>query len=145
MALRMGKESVSAWKTRNNKNNDLPASKKMPDYMAIGVGLLTGTITGILGLGGGFLMVPALIWFFAVAPYEAVGTTLLAMVPIALFGGLAKVYHGYVDLTVGVLLGLGAIGGTQLGAYISTRIKPYVFKLFFTVIFSYLTINYLLL
>jgi hypothetical protein len=108
------------------------------------LGLLTGTMAGVFGIGGGFIMVPVLIWHFGAQPYSAVGTTLLAMLPYTAIGGLIKLQQGFVNLPVAMLLGLGAIIGAQFGVVISHKVKPFLFKLIFTLIFFYLAGQYLL-
>lgn len=106
------------------------------------LGLVTGLLSGIMGLGGGFIMVPGIMWIMSVSPYQAVGSTLLAMFPIALLGGLIKLQQGFVNLPVSLLLGMGTIVGAQLGVKISSRVKPLLFKTIFALLFLYLFLNY---
>lgn len=143
MALKMGRESYREFRERNS--NSVVGTRNTPAWAPVLLGFITGILTGILGLGGGFIMVPAMIWFFFMKPYEAVGTTLLAMLPIAALGGSLKVYHGFVDLPSGLILGIGTIIGTQLGINISRMINQVVIKIMFTCIFAYLAVNYLLI
>lgn len=144
MAFKMGIESFRELKNRGQYKINLESnSSKTPRGKLVLLGLFTGTLTGILGLGGGFIMVPAMMWFCRVKTYEAVGTTLLAMLPIAALGGILKLQQGFVDLSVGLLLGMGTIIGAVLGVYVSRMIKPVMIKVMFAFIFTYLALNYL--
>lgn len=143
MAVRMGRETWQEWRGNGKSNPFLSPAVKSEAVILIMLGLVTGIIAGVFGVGGGFIIVPALIWFFAAEPYEAVGTALLAMLPYVATGGLIKLQQGFVDLQLGLLLGLGTIIGAQLGVVGSKRINPLTFKILFTLIFIYLAWKYM--
>lgn len=88
-------------------------------------------------------MVPGMMWLFSVPPVQAVGTTLLAMFPIALLGGMIKLYQGYVYLVPGLILGVGTAVGAQFGAYLSGKINANLMKLAFAIIFLITALSYL--
>ena len=81
---------------------------------------------------------------FGLEPLEAVGTTLLAMLPITLFGALIKLGQGFVNVSAGLMIGFGSIFGAQIGVRISSLINPIIFKGLFSIIFIYLACSYLL-
>jgi uncharacterized membrane protein YfcA len=108
------------------------------------LGMITGLFSGVLGLGGGFIMVPGLLMLFSLTPIQAVGTSLFAMMPISFIGGLIKLLQGFVVLPVGISLGIGTIIGAQLGVYVSNFVKPLAFKGMFTFLFLYLAFSYLI-
>lgn len=108
------------------------------------LGALTGVFSGMLGVGGGWIMVPGLLMISRVSPHQAVGTTLLAMLPIALLGAGIKLYQGFVNVPEGLLLGLGAALGALLGAYVSRYIPSRIMKVMFALIFLLLAAQYLL-
>jgi uncharacterized membrane protein YfcA len=101
----------------------------------MGLGLFTGLLTGMLGLGGGFILVPGMMWLFAIPPVQAVGTSLLAMLPITLVGGLIKLFHGYVYLIPGIIMGIGTAVGAQVGSRLVDKINAGILKIIFAVIF----------
>ena len=80
--------------------------------LAILIGLVTGVVSGLIGLGGGLLIVPALVYVFRMSQHEAQGTSLATLLlPIGLFGFLEYYRRGQVDLRIAMLLALGfAIG-----------------------------------
>ena len=108
------------------------------------LGTVTGVLSGVLGIGGGFLLVPGMIWIAGISPHRAVGTTLLAMLPIALVGTVIKAVQGFVDIPGGLMLGVGAAVGAQLGVYLSRFIPSRIMKLLFALFFFLLAIQYLL-
>jgi uncharacterized membrane protein YfcA len=141
LTIRMAKDTWQEIKNRDSGQNQ--TSSKAPLWTMPIVGLVVGCLTGVLGLGGGFLIVPAMIWLYGAPPYLAVGTTLLAILPITAVGAFAKLSQGFVVLPIALLMGVGTLIGTQLGAPVTRFIKPAVFKGIFTMLFILLTISYL--
>ena len=80
----------------------------------IGFGLVVGVAASFTGLGGGFLMVPLLL-FMGYAQQRAVGTSMLAVSIISLSALIAHLRSGNVDAPTGVLLAVGGVVGAQLG------------------------------
>ena len=81
------------------------------------LGCFTGTVSGMLGIGGGTLLTPALVYLFGFSQHSAQGTTLALMVPpIGLIAARSYYQQGYVDLKVGILLCIGFTLGSLLGA-----------------------------
>ncbi|HZK86540.1 MAG TPA: sulfite exporter TauE/SafE family protein, partial [Syntrophomonas sp.] len=107
------------------------------------LGFFTGSLTGMLGIGGGFILTPGFMLICGVSPQIAVGTTMLAMLPLSLSGGLIKLYQGYVNLPAGIFLGLGTALGAQGGVWLSSRMSATLLKAIFTVLFTLLAIDYL--
>lgn len=106
-------------------------------------GLLIGIPTGLVGLGGGYALVPGLIYLFGAPVYITMGTSLAVMFPLALIGGMIKLAGGYVVLKVGILLAIGTIAGAQLGAMIIKRFKPTTLKLIFGLYFLYVSLKFI--
>jgi uncharacterized membrane protein YfcA len=81
------------------------------------VGLLGGIFSGMLGLGGGIIMVPALAFLFGLSQHQAQGTTLALMVPpIGLLAAWTYYKAGFVDLKIAAFVCLGFFFGGLLGA-----------------------------
>ncbi|HEY1767360.1 MAG TPA: sulfite exporter TauE/SafE family protein [Terracidiphilus sp.] len=80
-------------------------------------GLLIGTFSGIVGIGGGILFVPVLLWIGGMDQYKAQGTSLGALLgPVGLFAFLEYYRHGNADLRIALLLGVGFLVGGYFGA-----------------------------
>lgn len=87
------------------------------------LGLCVGVLSGILGLGGGIFLVPALIYLFHFSPHQAQGTSLAVLIPpIGLFAALEYYRRGYIDFSVVGFICLGFIFGAYAGAFVVDRI-----------------------
>ncbi|WP_457099094.1 sulfite exporter TauE/SafE family protein [Microbacterium sp. P5_E9] len=104
----------------------------------LALGVVTGILAGLLGVGGGIIVVPALMLVFGTSDLIAKGTSLLMMIPTAVSGTIGNVRRGNVDLVAAALIGLAACTTTALGAWIAVQVDPLVanilFALFLTVI-----------
>lgn len=96
-------------------------------------GILVGLGASFSGLGGGFLMVPLLI-FLGYSAQNAVGTSFMGIFVISLSALFAHGRLAHVDYQTGILLGLGGILGAQMGAYLLQFVPTQVFKKIFAVI-----------
>jgi len=80
------------------------------------VGFATGFLAGMLGVGGGFIRMPALIYFLGVPTHVAVGTDLFEIVFSAGYGTVTHALKGNVDILMALIMHSGAAIGAQLGA-----------------------------
>ena len=86
-------------------------------WMILLVGLVVGMISGVVGIGGGVLFVPALIWLLGMDQHKAQGTSLGALLaPVGIFAFMEYYRKGNADLRVGLLLALGFLVGGYFGA-----------------------------
>lgn len=106
-------------------------------------GFVIGIFTGIAGLGGGYALVPGLIYLFGAPVYVTMGSSLATMIPLAMVGGGIKLFQGYVALGAGLLLAMGTIVGAQLGAAIIKRFHPATLKLIFGLYFLYVSVKFI--
>ena len=97
------------------------------------LGVVVGVAASFSGLGGGFLMVPILL-FAGYTAQKAVGTSFAAILVISLSALLAHNKLANVDYRVGLLLGLGGIIGAQVGARLVEHVPTDTFKKIFAVI-----------
>ncbi len=83
----------------------------------IAVGLFAGICGGMFGIGGGSIVIPALVYLFSFSQHQAQGTSLMMMIPpIGLLAALRYYYSGNVKLAVAAWLCLGFFVGGLLGA-----------------------------
>lgn len=87
----------------------------------VGIGLLAGGLSGLLGIGGGVLMVPAFIALGGLTVKPAIATSLVCVGVFAVPGTLTHALQGHVDWRVAAALALGAIPGARLGAALAIR------------------------
>ena len=99
----------------------------------IGLGLLMGVASGMLGIGGGVIAVPVFMSVFGLAPLLAKGTSLLAMVPTAISGTIPNLRAGLVVLKEGAIVGLAAVaasfGGVALAFLLPAQLSAQLFGL----------------
>jgi uncharacterized protein len=91
------------------------------------IGVATGLASGLLGVGGGFVMVPALI-MLGTPQREANGTSLAVILPVAIVGASILGHGHQVDLEVGIALAIGAVGGAVVGARLTRRLSDLVLR-----------------
>ncbi len=88
------------------------------------LGLLAGIASGLIGIGGGVIIIPALVYLFGFTQHLAQGTTLALMVPpIGFLAAWIYYRQGYVDLKVAALICLGFFIGGLAGAKIATALS----------------------
>lgn len=91
------------------------------------IGVATGLASGLLGVGGGFVMVPALV-MLGTPQREANGTSLAVILPVAIVGASILGHGHQVDLEVGIALAIGAVGGAVAGARLTRRLSDLVLR-----------------
>lgn len=86
-------------------------------WMILLIGLVVGMVSGVVGIGGGVLFVPALIWLLGMDQHKAQGTSLGALLaPVGIFAFMEYYRKGNADLRVGLLLAAGFLVGGYFGA-----------------------------
>lgn len=98
------------------------------------LGLATGTFSGLVGLGGGVILIPALMLLFGLSQHQAQGTTLAILVPpIGLLAAWTYYKAGYVDLKIAGLVCLGFFIGGLFGAKLATAMSTAALQKVFAV------------
>jgi uncharacterized membrane protein YfcA len=98
------------------------------------IGLIAGLASGLLGVGGGIVMVPLLVWASSFDQKRAHATSLAAIVPIAAAGAAVYATDLSVDLGIGIALALGTIVGAPIGARLLARSSDATLKIAFGVL-----------
>ena len=100
------------------------------------VGLFAGTLSGMLGIGGGIIMVPAMVFLFGLSQHMAQGTTLALMVPpIGLLAAWTYYKEGYVDLKIAAFICIGFFIGGLIGAKSVMYLPDEILRKIFGVVF----------
>jgi len=88
------------------------------------LGLIAGAFSGLIGVGGGVIIVPALVFLFGLSQHAAQGTTLALLVPpIGLLAAWTYYQEGYVDIHIAALICLGFLVGGLLGAKFANHLS----------------------
>ena len=98
--------------------------------MSVQLGFVAGMLTVLLGVGGGFILVPAMIYILGMAPRVVVGTSLVMILAVS---AVSTMIHATttqaVDIVLAGLLLIGGVVGAQYGAILTTRLKPDLLRL----------------
>lgn len=101
-------------------------------------GLLVGIIGGLLGIGGGVLLVPLLVYGFKLPIHQAIGTSLVVIIPTAISGSLVHISHSHVVfkyvLYLVVFTILGSFLGAQCAQFLPAPVLKKIFAIFLFVI-----------
>ena len=99
------------------------------------IGVLAGMLSGLIGIGGGIIVIPALVFFLGFSQQTAQGTTLAMMVPpIGLLAAWAYYKEGFVDVRAAAIICIGFIAGSYFGAKFATGISQDMLRKIFSVI-----------
>jgi uncharacterized membrane protein YfcA len=105
-------------------------------WLALGlvaVGVVSGLLAGLLGVGGGIVIIPALVVLFAVPDAVAKGTSLAVIIPTAMVGTMGNVRRANADLSVAAMVGLVGAGSASIGSHLSlhmsARLSSFLFGL----------------
>jgi uncharacterized membrane protein YfcA len=102
--------------------------------LLVALGIVAGILSGLIGIGGGVIIVPALVFLFGMTQHQAQGTTLALLVPpIGFLAAWTYYKHGYVDLRAAGLICAGFILGSLLGARVATGFSDDVLQKVFGV------------
>jgi len=100
-------------------------------WLPIGVSFLTGWLAGILGIGGGLIRMPALIYLLGCPTHVAVGTDLFEVAVSGLYGAATYTFKGRTELVAAIIMLIGAAIGAQIGSVATKYIKGYGIRIAF--------------
>lgn len=139
--LMPGKRLPSA-RNKMASKNDNPGLLPLTSSYLILTGIVAGLMSGFLGLGGGIIIIPALTIIFGKNIKEAFGTSLLAIIFIAIPGSIAHYLLGNINLIIALLITFGVIPGAYLGSKFTISMPERKVNIFFG-IFLLITAFYL--
>jgi uncharacterized membrane protein YfcA len=123
-------------------DNAAPASRTPRQIITyIVIGLVTGLVSGLFGVGGGTVIVPMLVLLLAFDQRLASGTSLAAVVPTALVGIITYATHGQVAWIPAIIVSVGAVIGAQIGAWLLHRLSLGFLRWLFIVFLIAVMIN----
>ena len=98
------------------------------------IGLITGAMAGMLGIGGGLVVIPALVMIMGMSQQSAQGTSLAMMLPpIGILAAYNYYKAGHVDIKIALILATAFIAGSYFGSKLAIRLPQEVMKKFFAV------------
>jgi len=97
------------------------------------IGVMMGILSGLIGIGGGIVAVPAMIYFLGIDPRVAMGTSLAIIVPVAIAGALKRFQQGDVDIAAFVCISVLGMGAAVCGAWLSAQLSSMTLQRIFAV------------
>lgn len=102
------------------------------------IGLSSGMLSGLVGVGGGIIIVPALVFLLGFSQHEAQGTSLgLLLLPVGILAVLNYYKQGYIDIRVIAIMSIAFVIGGWLGSKLSLVLSEVLIKRIFAVILFY--------
>ena len=100
----------------------------------IAIGFFAGILSGLFGIGGGVVIVPALIFFARLTPISATGTSLAALLlPVGALGAWEYYRKGHLNISAALFVALGLFLGAWIGARLAQHLSPVQLKRAFAV------------
>lgn len=138
----LGVTAVSLWLIVPQRDDVIPLS--VWTVILLGAtGLLTGVLSGLLGIGGGVVIVPILMFFFGASDLVAKGTSLLMVIPGSVSGTLGNLRRRNVDIRSAVFIGLAAAALSPLGTLIASWIDPFWSNVTFSILLAAILVQML--
>jgi uncharacterized membrane protein YfcA len=108
------------------------------------IGLVAGFMGGLVGIGGGVIIVPALVMLLGMSQHAAQGTSLMMILfPVGILGALNYYKQGYVDFKYAGLLAIGFFVGSYLGSKFSLSLPQLTVKRIFAIVMMLLALKIL--
>jgi uncharacterized membrane protein YfcA len=106
----------------------------------LSIGLGAGMLSGFVGIGGGVIIVPALVFLLGLSQHEAQGTSLFVLVMPVVFLALTNYWKtGNVNWKYGVIIAIAFIIGGYFGSKLSLKLSPQIVKLVFGLLMAYVS------
>jgi uncharacterized membrane protein YfcA len=100
----------------------------------IAIGLAAGVLAGMFGIGGGLVIVPALLYFMKLTEVDSIGTSLAALIPpVGLLGAMEYYRNGHVNLKYALVIAAGLFLGSYFGARIILSLPPVTIRRIYAV------------
>lgn len=108
----------------------------------LGIGLLAGFLSGLVGIGGGIVVVPLLVFFLGFSQHNAQGTTLfMFLIPIGFLGVYNYYKSGFVDYKTSLVMAITFIVGSYIGSKLAISLDQQIVKKFFGVIILFISLK----
>ena len=138
-SLKMVREGLKKEERAEGKKSMISGSGISKAFLGFSAGILAG----LLGIGGGFILVPSFVYILGLEVKIAVGTSLASFLSMAIISSAFKLYQGVVELIAALFLGFGTVLGAQLGAKMMVKIPSWAIKTIFGFVFLYVSLRFL--
>lgn len=109
------------------------------------IGILAGILSGFVGVGGGVIIVPALVYVLSMTQHEAQGTSLfILLLPVGILAVNNYSRSGNINWKFGLIIAFTFVLGGYIGSKIALRISPAIVKLTFGLLMAYVSFRMIL-
>ncbi|TNE98207.1 MAG: sulfite exporter TauE/SafE family protein [Bacteroidetes bacterium] len=114
-------------------------------YILIVIGILAGILSGFVGVGGGVIIVPALVYVLGMSQHGAQGTSLfILLLPVGILAVMNYWKAGNVNWKFGLIVAVTFVIGGYIGSKLALRLSPGLVKLIFGLVMAYVSIRMIL-
>lgn len=111
-------------------------------FILVLIGLFAGILSGFVGVGGGIIIVPALVFFLGLTQHQAQGTSLFVLsMPVVIFAVMNYWKSDNVNWKFGLIVASTFVVGAYLGSKLSLKLSPGMVKLVFGILLAYVSIR----
>ena len=112
--------------------------------LLLGIGLAAGILSGMVGVGGGLIVVPALVFFMGFTQHQAQGTSLgLLLLPVGILAVINYYNKGNIDIKVVLVMSLAFVLGGWIGSKIALSLNQETLKKIFAIFLFYVAFRFL--
>lgn len=111
--------------------------------LCIFIGSMMGFVSGLIGVGGGIIAVPSMVYFLSMNTRDAMGTSLAVVVLVALSGAYKQFQQSHVDIKAAIPIAIGGIVFAYIGAWLNHRVDPTLLRRVFAVAILLLSLKML--
>lgn len=111
-------------------------------FILIIIGLVAGVMSGFVGVGGGVVIVPALVYFLGLTQHQAQGTSLFILVlPVGILAVMNYAKSENINWNFGIIIAISFVIGGYFGSKLSLKLSPAVVKLAFGLLMAFVSIK----
>tara|TARA_B110000285_G_scaffold221175_1_gene273767 strand:+ start:295 stop:687 length:393 start_codon:yes stop_codon:yes gene_type:complete len=109
------------------------------------IGILAGILSGFVGIGGGIIIVPALVYALGMSQFEAQGTSLFVLLlPVGILAVMNYSKHGEINWKFGLIIAITFVIGGFIGSKLALKLSPALVKFVFGIIMALISIKLIL-
>ncbi len=106
------------------------------------IGISSGILSGFVGVGGGIIIVPALVFFLGMTQFQAQGTSLFVLLlPVGILAVMNYWKHGHINWVYGTIVAISFVVGGYLGSRMSLKLSPYLVQFIFGIVMALISIK----
>ncbi|MFH1074626.1 MAG: sulfite exporter TauE/SafE family protein [Candidatus Firestonebacteria bacterium] len=125
----------------NNVNNNGAVEAAVRSAGLILLGVLTGFLSGMLGIGGGVVMVPIMLYIFNMEAHSVTATSLAVMIPASISGTVKNFKNGHTNWHTTLIIATGSLGGVLLGASTAERVDQINLQRIMGILFIFISMQ----